>query len=105
MRAPSAAQAPEFSTILRVFCGRRESHRVFFFKEYKTTLLERVNPQRLSKRDFIASGRPLVMDSMCDWVKSLHAVLEHLHLHNLVHNDITPANIMLDESNTPVIIE
>ncbi|KAJ6780551.1 hypothetical protein PWT90_06639 [Aphanocladium album] len=75
------------------------------FKKYKTTLLERVNPQRLSKRDFIASGRPLVKNYMRDWFKSLRKALDHLHLQCLVHNDITPANIMLDENDVPVIID
>lgn len=75
------------------------------FKQYKPTLLERVNPQRLSKRDFIASGRPLVMDCMRDWVKSVRTALNHLHSYGFVHNDITPANIMLDESDVPVIID
>ncbi|KAJ2975580.1 hypothetical protein NQ176_g5446 [Zarea fungicola] len=75
------------------------------FKRYKATLLERVNPQRLSKEAFIASGRPLVTEYMKDWVSSLRAALHHLHHLGLVHNDITPANIMLDESDVPIIID
>jgi serine/threonine protein kinase len=75
------------------------------FEKYETTLLEKVNPRRLSKRQFIVSGRLLVQDYMKHWLKSLQQALEHLHCLGFVHNDITPANIMLDRNNSPVIID
>lgn len=53
----------------------------------------------------MASGRPLVIGYMRDKVKSLRAALDHLHILCLVHNDITPANFMPNESNVPVIID
>jgi len=75
------------------------------FEQYETTLLAKVNPQRLSKRLFVESGRPLVQDYMKHWLKDLRGALEHLHRLGFVHNDITPANVMLDQSESPVIID
>lgn len=75
------------------------------FEKYETTLLERVNPQRLSKHHFAVSGRPLVQDDMKRWLEALRGAVEHLHCMDLVHNDITPANVMLDRDESPVIID
>lgn len=75
------------------------------FQHYQYTLLEKVNPQRLSKRHFIASGRPAVRDNMKCWTESLRAAIDHLHSLGLVHNDITPANVMFDENECPVLID
>ncbi|KAJ2984034.1 hypothetical protein NQ176_g260 [Zarea fungicola] len=93
---------------LAVYCGCSESNGLatgLLFKKYKTTLLEQVNPQRLSKKDFIARGRPLVRQDMKAWFPMLRAAVQHLHSLGLVHNDITPANIMLDENDIPIIID
>lgn len=75
------------------------------FKWYKCTLLELVNPQQLSKRHFIATGRPLVNNGMRDWMQRLRRAVGHLHDLGLVHNDISPANVMLDEDEQPVLID
>ncbi|EGR49374.1 uncharacterized protein TRIREDRAFT_106487 [Trichoderma reesei QM6a] len=75
------------------------------FKKYQRTLLETVNPGRLSKRHFMESGRPLVRNHMKGWLESLRSAVIHLHSLGLVHNDITPANIMLDEADSPVLID
>ncbi|KAH7108714.1 kinase-like domain-containing protein [Dactylonectria estremocensis] len=75
------------------------------FQKYEETLLERVNPQRLSKRHFVASSRPLVRCHMRHWFESLRSALQHLHSMGFVHNDITPANIMLDQNDSPMIID
>ena len=75
------------------------------FKRYKGTLLELVNPQRLSKRHFMAGNRPLVNNGMRDWMQSLRAAIGHLHDLGLVHNDISPANVMMDVDELPVLID
>ncbi|KAG8422543.1 hypothetical protein J3459_010284 [Metarhizium acridum] len=75
------------------------------FEKYERTLLEEVNPQRLSKRDFVLSGRPAVRDEMKGWIGCLRAALSHLHSLGLVHNDLTPANIMIQNGCSPVIID
>jgi serine/threonine protein kinase len=31
--------------------------------------------------------------------------LDHIHALGIIHNDITPSNIMLDEHDTPIIID
>lgn len=93
---------------LALYCGCLEADGKaagLLFQHYKQTLLEKVNPQRLSKHHFISSGRPLVRDYMKDWIESLRAAINHLHSLDLVHNDITPANIMFDENESPVLID
>ena len=75
------------------------------FKRYKCTLLELVNPQRLSKRHFMAGSRLLVNNDMRDWLQSLRSAARHLHDLGLVHNDMSPANVMLDEDEQPVLID
>ncbi|PTB69400.1 kinase-like protein [Trichoderma citrinoviride] len=75
------------------------------FKKYQKTLLESVNPGRLSKRHFMESGRPLVEDHMKDWITSIRSAVDHLHTLGLVHNDITPANVMIDEHGSPILID
>lgn len=74
------------------------------FKEYKATLLETVNPQRLNKREFISSGRHLVHSSMEAELDQLLEGIEHLHSHDLAHNDICPANIMRDEDTGALVL-
>ncbi|RSM10046.1 hypothetical protein CEP52_003762 [Fusarium oligoseptatum] len=75
------------------------------FARYEETLSQRVNPGRLCKRNFIASGRPLVQPWMRRWLESIESALLHLHSLGLVHNDITPANIMLSNKNEAIIID
>lgn len=75
------------------------------FERYETTLLEKVNPQGLSKTDFARSPRPLVECNMRAWLHALRGALDHLHELGIVHNDVTPANIMLDAKQSPVIID
>jgi serine/threonine protein kinase len=38
-------------------------------------------------------------------IDSLESAIRHLHSHGLVHNDITPANIMLDANSSWVLID
>lgn len=62
------------------------------FVRYNETLLSRL-------RD---SNRPLNLRSC---LKSVENGLDHLHNLGLNHNDINPANIMLDSEDVPIIID
>ena len=75
------------------------------FKRYVSTLADKVNPQHLNKSAFLLSGRPLVDDAMRTQLDGVLSGIRHLHSLGLVHNDITPANIMLEEDGTWVIID
>ncbi|KAJ3472495.1 hypothetical protein NLG97_g10944 [Lecanicillium saksenae] len=76
-----------------------------FFKRYQSTLLETVNPKRLSKRDFLETERDLVQHQMQRWIQQLRSAVSHIHALGYVHDDISPANIMLNENATPVLID
>ncbi|KAK3307669.1 kinase-like domain-containing protein [Chaetomium strumarium] len=75
------------------------------FKQYVSTLLDKVNPQHLNKSDFLLSERPLVNNKMKAQLDRILGGIQHLDSLGLVHNDITPANIMLEEDGTWVIID
>jgi serine/threonine protein kinase len=93
---------------IAVYYGCNKSHdRVsgLCFKRYTSTLLEAVNPQHLNKAAFLSSGRDLVTESMKTGLQELLAAIKHLHLLGLVHNDINPANIMLDEEGKLILID
>ena len=75
------------------------------FKHYKSTLLDRVNPQHLNKRAFLSSNRHRVNRQLEFRLNELHEGIKHLHSLGLVHNDINPANIMYDEDDTLVLID
>lgn len=75
------------------------------FKRYTTTLLETVNPQRLNKAAFISSRRESVRENMISGLAGILAGIKHLHSLGLVHKDINPANVMLDEDGTLVLID
>ncbi|RAL15699.1 uncharacterized protein BO97DRAFT_458571 [Aspergillus homomorphus CBS 101889] len=66
------------------------------FKRYASTLLESVNPQSLNKVAFRSSARELVTADMGTRLEGIRAAVTHLHSLGLVHNDINPANVMLD---------
>ncbi len=65
----------------------------------------KVNPQHLNKPAFLLSGRPLVDDAMRAQLDGVLGGIHHLHSLGLVYNDITPANIMVEEDGTWVIID
>lgn len=58
------------------------------------TLYERVDPGHLSKWDSGASGRALVDEGIKESLDGVLSGIKHLHSLGLVHNNITPANIM-----------
>ena len=76
-----------------------------YFKRYTSTLLEKVNPQNLNKSAFLYSGRPLVNDTIKACLSGIRAGIRHLHSLGIIHNDITPSNIMFDKDNTPVVTD
>ncbi|KAJ5573540.1 kinase-like protein [Penicillium hispanicum] len=90
------------------YYGYQETHsRVtgLCFKRYTSTLLEAVNPQRLGKAAFLSSARALVNENMKSGLEGIMAAIKHLHSLGIVHNDINPANIMLDEDGTLILID
>jgi serine/threonine protein kinase len=74
------------------------------FKQYKESLQQRLNPGHLNKRAF---ARSVCLDE--EWcsciIGGIKNGLKHLHSLGLVHNDITPSNIMLDERDRAIIID
>jgi serine/threonine protein kinase len=93
---------------LMAYYGHIESHgRVsgLCFKRYKSTLLEAVNPQHLDKAAFLSSRRELVTESITTGLQGLLDAIKHLHSLRLIHNDINPANVMLDEEGTLILID
>lgn len=75
------------------------------FKQYASTLLEAVNPRRVGKVAFLSSARELVKENMKSGLEGILAAITHLHSLGIVHNDINPANIMLDEDGTLILID
>ncbi|CAG8905874.1 unnamed protein product [Penicillium egyptiacum] len=93
---------------IATYYGYRESHgRVsgLCFKRYTSTLLEVVNPQHIGKVAFLSSARELVRENMETSLDGILAAIKHLHWLGIVHNDINPANIMLDEDGTLILID
>jgi serine/threonine protein kinase len=74
------------------------------FKQYKQSLLQRLNPGHLNKRMFATSA---CLDAKwCSGIiEGIRKGIEHLHTLGLVHNDLTPANVMLDERDSAIIID
>lgn len=90
------------------YYGCQETHgrvSALCFKRYKSSLLEAVNPRRLGKTAFLLSGRELVKDDMKIGLRDILSAIKHLHLLGIVHNDINPANIMLDNDGTFILID
>ncbi|KAL4935318.1 hypothetical protein BDV06DRAFT_234434 [Aspergillus oleicola] len=75
------------------------------FKQYRSTLLETVNPQCLGKVAFRSSARELVREDIISGLEGISAAIKHLHSLGLVHNDINPANIMIDGDGTLILID
>lgn len=67
------------------------------FKRYKETLSGKVNPRYLNKNRFRASGHEQVDHSLRENFYGILEGIKDLHSPGLVHNDINPSNIMLDE--------
>lgn len=93
---------------IATYYGHKESRgRVLglCFKRYTSTLLEVVNPRRLGKVAFLSSARELVPENIETRLEGILAAIKHLHSLKIVHNDINPANVMLDEDGTLILID
>ncbi|KAK6000487.1 hypothetical protein QM012_003733 [Aureobasidium pullulans] len=74
------------------------------FTRYKDSLMQRLNPGSLNERAFAASAH--IDQGWCnDILTGIKNALHHLHSLNLVHNDLNPANIMLDHEDIPKLID
>ena len=76
-----------------------------YLDRYQATLMQTANPQGLNKHDFTKSDRGHVTDEIKSGLASLHDGIRHLHSLGLVHNDVNPSNIMLDEEGRLVLID
>ena len=65
--------------------------RAICFPKYKITLA-----------DYLRDGNELDV-GLC--LAGIEKAVAHLHSLNLVHGDLTPSNIMLDDENEPILID
>jgi serine/threonine protein kinase len=72
------------------------------FKQYTCTLAEKVNPGHLCKSDFLSTPR-LSVDDATLGLDGILAGIHHLHSLNIIHNDVTPSNIFLEEDGIWVL--
>lgn len=76
------------------------------FKQYAGSLQDRLNPDSLNKSAFILSqGRVQSRRQASRYLPQIEDGVQWLHDLFVVHNDINPANIMLDEKETPILID
>lgn len=75
--------------------------------EYNQSLMQLLNPGSLSKRAFAREKRGQMMNGLQrdSVVEGVRAGLAHIHSLGLVHNDLNPANIMLDKHDTPELVD
>lgn len=74
------------------------------FKQYTQSLHQRLNPRHLNKREFARNSR-LDAGWCRNIIEGIKKGLDHIHALDLVHNDLNPSNVMLDERDTPIIID
>ncbi|KAK0101721.1 hypothetical protein ONS95_006876 [Cadophora gregata] len=75
------------------------------FIKYRETLDERVNPGWHGKTMFSYADSKRPLDDREGFLAGIESGIRHLHALGLVHNDIKPGNIMLDDDDNPVIID
>jgi serine/threonine protein kinase len=75
------------------------------FEKYRTTLSYQVNPGYLNKSMFLASGRTRVDIGMRESLAGVRDAVSHLHSLGIIHNDIKPENIMIDEMGRFILID
>jgi len=77
------------------------------FTKYPETLMSKLNPACLNKSAFILSRDRSVArkKAAMRYLPGIEAGIRHLHSLGLVHNDVNPANVMITEEDTPVIVD
>jgi hypothetical protein len=76
------------------------------FEQYAGSLQDRLNPGSLNKSCFILSQDHVQSHRQASrYLPQIEDGVRYLHSLDLVHNDINPANIMLDEKETPITID
>ncbi|KAF7867311.1 hypothetical protein EAF04_005394 [Stromatinia cepivora] len=71
--------------------------------KYHNSLMDIVNPGHHMKRHVIYNDH--LLKDRDAWLNGIEKGIRHLHSLGLVHNDINPANIMLDDTGTSIIID
>ncbi|GAB7350249.1 hypothetical protein MBLNU459_g0899t1 [Dothideomycetes sp. NU459] len=66
---------------------------------YKQSMMERFNPGSLNKRAFARANR-LTPENYKHLIDGIRMELQHLHSLGLVHNDLNPANVMIDDNDS-----
>lgn len=84
----SAMQALRHPHVLRVFAAGREQGRVWFVMEHAA---------RGSVDDWIVTNGTLPAPAAVEVLLQVCAALGHAHGHGIVHRDITPRNILVDD--------
>lgn len=94
------------STIAECFGCEVENGRIsgLCFTKYKESLMQRLNPGSLGKRAF-AESQHLNYEWCSNIIERVNKGLDHLHALGLVHNDLNPSNIMLDDGDAPKLID
>lgn len=68
--------------------------------------MDKINPGHRNKSMFILSeDRATARKQAARYLPGIEQGIRHLHSLDRIHNDITPANIMISEDDTPVIID
>lgn len=75
------------------------------FEKYRTTLSDQVNPGFLNKSMFLVSGRTRVDKGMRESLAGVCEAVSHLHSLGIIHNDIKPEHIMIDEMGRFILID
>ena len=75
------------------------------FKRYPRTLMAYVNPAALNKEEFMKTNSDARARAATRYLTGIAEGIKEIHKYGLVHNDINPENIMIDEQDNPIIID
>jgi serine/threonine protein kinase len=74
------------------------------FEEYPQSLFAKVNPQSLTKSEFL-QNRQVSEHDAARYLEGVEAGIKHLHSLGYVHNDVSPMNIMISDNDDAVIVD